>query len=182
MDGLEYTFQVNYLSHLLINEVILRDIKGDRPVKIATVTSPVFRLADTDLNIQAGAKAYSAMKSYSSSKLYLTLMSEFLPLRYSNLNLCSFSFDPGTFSSGIYRMQKEWFRDVYRIASVFMRSPAKVANVLKDLLIREDAENGMIYYKTKHSRPVPVIDQKKKDGFINASYDLIDPFLNLVNN
>jgi NAD(P)-dependent dehydrogenase (short-subunit alcohol dehydrogenase family) len=177
INGFEYTFQVNFLSHLLINEIILREIKDDRTIKIATVTSPVYRLADTDLTVQSGVKDYGAMKAYTSSKLYLTLMCEFLPARYPGLNLKCFSFDPGTFSSGIYRMQKKWFQEMYHIASPFMRSPGKVAKTLSEIIINEEVKNGMIGDIRKRFRPVPVIDEQEKEAFRKACYDRIDPFL-----
>ena len=177
ISGYEYTLQVNYLSHLLIDEIILREIRDDRPVKIATVTSPVYRLADADLKIHTEEQVYSAVKAYASSKLYLTMMCEFLPARYPGLNLQCISFDPGTFSSRIYRTQKKWFRGMYRIASPFMRSPGKVAKILYEILIEKDVENGKIYDIKKHIRQIPVRDEKEKVVFRKACYDIIDPFL-----
>ena len=56
------------------------------------------------------------------------------------MNLNCFSFDPGTFSSGIYRMQKRWFREMYRIAAPFMRSPVKVAKGLAELLLEDNID------------------------------------------
>jgi NAD(P)-dependent dehydrogenase (short-subunit alcohol dehydrogenase family) len=177
IDGFEYTFQVNFLSHLLINEIILSSIKDFNPVKIVTVTSPVYRFANTGLTIQSGEHGYNAVKAYIFSKLCLTLLSEFLPLRYPQLNLKCFSFDPGTFSSGIYRMQKKWFRRMYRIASPFMRSPGKVAKILAEIMLNEEAGNGMIFNIRKRSGSIPVIDNQEKEAFRKACYDIIDPFL-----
>ena len=179
INGYEYTFQVNYLSHLLINEIILRKIKDDRKVIIATVTSPVYRLAGCDLTLQWGVKDYSPVKAYASSKLYLTLLCEFLPARYPGLNLQCFSFDPGTFRSGIYRLQKKWFRELYSIASPFMRSPGKVAGTLVDIILKEEVEKGMICDIRKRFRSVPVIDEQEKEAFWKACYDRIEPFLSL---
>jgi NAD(P)-dependent dehydrogenase (short-subunit alcohol dehydrogenase family) len=177
VDGFEYTFQVNFLSHLLINEIILCDIKDDRLIKTATVISPVYRLADPDLKIPSGKHDYSALKAYSSSKLFLTLMCEFLPASFPGLNLKCFSFDPGTFSSGIYRMQKKWFRGMYRIASPFMRKPGKVAEILAEILIKDEAGNGAIYDIRKCIRPNPVIDEHEKEAFRRKCYEILEPFI-----
>ena len=177
INGLEITFQVNYLSHLLINEIILRKAKDNHPVKIATVTSPVYRLADTNLTIQSGSTGYKPFRAYASSKLYLTLMCEFLPLRYPGMNLQCFSFNPGTFSSGIYRMQKKWFRSAYRMAAPFMRNPKKVADNLADMLMGKNVKNGSIYDTRKHFVPVPSIDKKEKETFMRVCYEIINPFL-----
>jgi NAD(P)-dependent dehydrogenase (short-subunit alcohol dehydrogenase family) len=177
INGYEYTFQVNYLSHLIVNEIILRKSKSTFPLIIAAVTSPVYRLAGTAFNIQSESVYYNTLKAYTSSKLYLTIMCEFLPVRFPELDLQCFSFDPGTFSSGIYRMQRKWFRGMYRFAAPFMRSPEKVARVLTDILINEKVENGKIYDLKKRCRPVPLIGQKEKDAFRERCYEIIEPFL-----
>jgi len=177
INGFEYSFQVNYLSHLLINEIVLNGVKRTGTIKIAAVTSPVYRLADSDLNLPPVPKNYRAVRAYTSSKLYLTLMCEFLPLRFPELNLQCFSFNPGTFSSGIYRMQKSWFRGLYQIAAPFMRSPERVATVLFRLLDEAEIKNGMIYDIRKSIKPVPVKDQEKKEAFSKVCFSLIEPYL-----
>jgi NAD(P)-dependent dehydrogenase (short-subunit alcohol dehydrogenase family) len=180
VNGFEYTFQVNFLSHLLINEAILRRANGREAIKIAAVTSPVYRLAEKELALPPLPENYRAISAYTSSKLYLTLMSEFLPARFPELNLYCFSFDPGTFSSGIYRMQKSWFRGLYQIAAPFMRNPGKVAEVLFRLMEEEGLKNGMIYDFRRGIKLIPEIDQKEKDAFRIASYNLIAPYLKHV--
>jgi NAD(P)-dependent dehydrogenase (short-subunit alcohol dehydrogenase family) len=177
INGLEYTFQVNYLAHLLVNEIIVRNNNNNKKLRIVAVTSPVYRLVKTDLSIQSDKKNYNAVNAYASSKLFLTLMCESLPSIYPDLNLSCFSFDPGTFRSGIFRMQKSWFRGLYRIAAPFMRSPAKVAKILSEILIRDEVVNGTIINKKKVLRAVPVTDKNQKAAFRNESYNLIYPFL-----
>jgi len=177
-DGLEYTFQVNFLSHLLIGEIILRMKNKDEQLSIANVISPVYRMAGTEIVFQSGKPDdYTAIKAYSASKLYLTQLCKFLHERWAEFNLECFSFDPGTFSSGIYRMQKKWFRTLYHIASPFMRSPEKVAKVLYEIINGTDIENGMIYYKRQRSRSAPEIDEEKRKYFLKACYEVIDPVI-----
>jgi NAD(P)-dependent dehydrogenase (short-subunit alcohol dehydrogenase family) len=176
-NGFEYSFQVNFLSHLLINEIVLRKTRDTPTIKIAAVTSPVYKLADSDLTILSSPDNYRAVRAYTSSKLYLTLMCEMLPSKFPELNLKCFSFDPGTFSSGIYRMQKSWFRFLYQIAAPFMRGPEKVAEILFRLLTADEIKNGMIYDIRKSISPVPVTDQKKKEEFESVCYGLIGPYV-----
>ena len=178
VDGFEYTFQVNFLAHLLVNEIILRKLNNNQKLKIASVTSPVYRLGETSLVMQTDDKSYSPVKAYASSKLYLTLMCEFLSAVHPGMNLSSFSFNPGTFSSGIYRMQKNWFRGLYQIAAPFMRNAVKVARIFSEMLVDEEVNNGMILDVRKRIRAVPVIDQGRKEAFRKTCYDLIDPFIN----
>jgi NAD(P)-dependent dehydrogenase (short-subunit alcohol dehydrogenase family) len=176
-DGLEYTFQINFLSHLLINEIFLSCSNNDNILRIAAVTSPVYRFASIR-PLVSGSAEYNPIRSYSSSKLYMTLMPEFLSSRHGLMNPECFSFDPGTFSSGIYRMQNEWFRVMYRIAAPFMRSPVKIAKVLADIMLNTDIEHGSIYDSSYRQKSPPAIDKEEKAVFIESCYKLIDPFLN----
>ncbi|MFZ0281445.1 MAG: SDR family NAD(P)-dependent oxidoreductase, partial [Bacteroidales bacterium] len=73
-DGLEYSFQVNFLSHLLVNEIIIRSRADDRPLISVAVTSPVYQVARPDLSFTSSKKTYRPLKAYSESKLLLALM------------------------------------------------------------------------------------------------------------
>jgi len=178
IDGLEYTFQINFLAHLLIDEIILSGVSDDRPVRIASITSPVYRFAAIKPDIESVSSDYSAIRSYSSSKLYLAMMCEILSVRHGSMNIGCFSYNPGTFSSGIYRMQNGWFRQMYRIASPFMRSPSRVARVLGDLMLNDNIVNGAIYDFQSRQKTLIKTDKAVKDIFIASSYKMIDPYLN----
>jgi NAD(P)-dependent dehydrogenase (short-subunit alcohol dehydrogenase family) len=176
-DGNEYTFQINFLAHLLMNEIILNGINDNRHIRIASVTSPVYRFAALKYNIISGPGDYNAIRAYSSSKLYLTMMFELLASRHKELNLQCFSFDPGTFSSGIYRLQKRWFRELYRIAAPFMRTPSTVAKVFVELILKENIVNGRIYDTSKRPRSVPEMDESVKKALADSCYEIIYPFM-----
>jgi NAD(P)-dependent dehydrogenase (short-subunit alcohol dehydrogenase family) len=176
-DGLECTFQINFLSHLLINEILLSCSDNGSIIRIATVTSPVYRFASIR-PLYPGSADYNTIRAYSSSKLYMALMPEFLAARHHSINPECFSFDPGTFSSGIYRMQNGWFRVLYRIAAPFMRRPSRVAKALADIMLKVDIKIGLIYDSSYRLKSLPVIEKKEKEAFIESCYKLIDPFLN----
>jgi len=177
INNFEYTFQVNFLSHLLINEIILSRVSDSGTTKIANVISPVYKLADPKLTIMSEDTGYSALKAYSSSKLYMALMCRFLQVRYPGIRHQCFSFDPGTFRSDIYRMQKKWFRDLYHIASPFMRNPAKVAKILQEILIQKEIKEGMVYNIKRRSGSVPEFDKHEKEVFMKACHNIIDSFM-----
>jgi NAD(P)-dependent dehydrogenase (short-subunit alcohol dehydrogenase family) len=176
-DGFEYTFQINFLAHLLINEIVLNGFVDGRQIRIASITSPVYRFASLNPEIRSASEEYSSISCYSSSKLYLAMMMEFLTDRHRDLNLQCFSFDPGTFSSGIYRMQKKWFQAMYRVAAPFMKDPARVAKVLMELLLNDSIVNGMIYDTSKRRRSLPQMVESAKTAFTDSCYAIIDPFL-----
>jgi NAD(P)-dependent dehydrogenase (short-subunit alcohol dehydrogenase family) len=176
-DGLEYTFQVNFLSHLLINEIILNSHKTGNPVIIASITSPVYKLAKRDLSIPQDEKNYTSFNAYSESKLYLALMCKYLPVKYADFNLTCIGFDPGVFSSGIFRMRSPVFRFLYRIAAPFMRNPEKVAGVLAGLLMSNEISNGSIYDIKKKKRYISGIDTAAEARFWVDCKNLLRQYL-----
>jgi NAD(P)-dependent dehydrogenase (short-subunit alcohol dehydrogenase family) len=177
IDGLEYTFQVNFLAHLLIAEIILQSHNDENDLIIASVTSPMSRFAGKKPGITEGPLEYNPIRAYSSSKLYLAMMQEFLKNSANHSSFHCFSLDPGTFSSSIYRMQKRWFRTLYLIAAPFMRTPARVAKGLTEILLRGDHEDGMIYDISNRKKAVPQIEQSSRDALIARCHALIDPYL-----
>lgn len=176
-DNLEYSFQVNFLSNLLVNEIIIRNTAKEKPLVIAAITSLVYRIAQKDLIAGTFKTEYRPFKAYSKSKLYLALMCKYLPLKYQHIKLSCIGIEPGVFSSGIYRMQKPWFRFMYRIAAPFMRNPRKVAVRIADLLESDHFVNGMIYNLHGKSKPVPGIDHTLSDLFWKDCYNDINRYL-----
>jgi retinol dehydrogenase-12 len=176
-DGFEYTFQVNFLSHLILNEIIIMNAEPGRPLLIASTVSPVYRIAEKDLVIYTGKSDYRPVRAYSNSKLYLALMSSYLPDKYPEAELRCIGFDPGIFSSEIYRMQKEWFRILYRIAAPFMRSPEKVALRFSEVLKREDLSDGAVYRSGKGKGSLPDAETKAVKAFWKECDKIIAPYV-----
>ena len=177
VDGFEYTFQVNFLSHLLLNEIILCSARPGKPVRILNVTSMVYRIAENQFKIPDSESGYRPLKAYANSKLYLALMCVHLPDRYPAMNLKCIAFDPGIFNSGIYRMQKKWFRVMYRAGALFMKSPEITAIRIGKILEREDLINGTIYQSVNRKKKIPAIENKATSDFWNECYKVIGPFL-----
>ncbi len=176
-DNNEYTFQVNYLAHLMINEIIIRNQDKKDPLRICTITSPVYRLIRSDKNLINTVQGYYPMKAYTYSKLLLALMCRDLPARYHDRNLVCFSFNPGVFSSGIYRMQGRVFGFLYRIAAPFMRSSSKVAGVLFGILTGNNLKNKVIYDIRGKTKDVPDVDFLLRELFRKECYIKINPYL-----
>ncbi len=176
-DGHEYSFQVNFLSHLLLNEIIIRNAEWGKHLKIAATVSPVYRIADTDFVLIKSEAGYRSFRAYSNSKLYLALMCSYLPEKHQSVDLKCIGFDPGVFSSEIYRMQKEWFRFLYKIAAPFMRSPVKIAARYAELIEREDLVNGAVYKSGRQTGSVSVTENPAVNTFWQVCYKMIEPYL-----
>ncbi len=176
-DGNEYTFQVNFLAHFLLNEIIIGNNNGKYNLRIAAITSMAYRIGDRGLEIIDDPGKYRPWKAYSDSKLFLAMMCKQLKEKHPEKDLQFIGFDPGVFRSGIYRMQGSWFRSMYRIGAPFMRNPAKVARRLAELIETGEALNGNIYDFRKRIRQMPVIEPEVNDLFWKQCYDKIRDFL-----
>jgi short-subunit dehydrogenase len=173
-DGLEYTFQVNYLSHLLIDAMILTRKVDSDPLILVSITSPVYRYY-TPCFESRSEKNFNSFRSYSESKIYLLLIGGFLAEKYPEKTLTYFSFNPGIFRSGISRLKKSWFKKMYRIGSPLMRDPSKVALKLKEIIQQEKIINGAIYRGKNRFEMPKNIDKKAVESFMEKCYDLIEP-------
>jgi NAD(P)-dependent dehydrogenase (short-subunit alcohol dehydrogenase family) len=176
-DRLEYTFQVNFLSHLLINEIIINKKKAEQELLIVAVTSPVYRTVEADMTLISHETNYKPFKIYSESKLYLTLMCGHLSELYSRTGTKVIGFDPGVFSSGIFRMQGKVLRFLYKIAAPFMRDPANIAESLVDIIENKDIAGGLVYDIKGRTNSIPAQPENVMSGFWMQCYNLIKKYL-----
>jgi NAD(P)-dependent dehydrogenase (short-subunit alcohol dehydrogenase family) len=176
-NGFEHTFQVNFLSHLLIDEIILSNSKNTMLPLIVSITSPVYSWVKEVPDFNFDRSEYKAFKSYAISKFSLALMGIHLAEKYKKDRLRCFSFNPGTFSSGIYRMQNSWFQNMYRIASPFMRNPSKVAQILAEIIQQQKIFNGAVYRSKNSFKTMDYIDKETIDEFMTESYSKIQSYL-----
>ena len=93
-------------------------------------------------------------------------------------NLTFIGYNPGTFSSGIFRMQKKWFKILYQIAAPFMRSAELVASRLTEILQQENIINGAIYSHRKSFSQTGIYNSDRHNEFLKVCDGMIIPFLN----
>jgi hypothetical protein len=92
--------------------------------------------------------------------------------------LKSFSYNPGTFSSGIYRMQKLWFHNLYKIAAHFMAPSHKVADGMYRVIENKNWVNGSMMNKKGDSSELVQLEQDKIDAFWNLVENQLDDWIN----
>lgn len=68
-DGFETTFEVDYLSHFLLTNLLLGAIKAAAPSRIINVSSMAHLRGHIDFEDLQEEKNFGAMRSYSQSKL-----------------------------------------------------------------------------------------------------------------
>jgi NAD(P)-dependent dehydrogenase (short-subunit alcohol dehydrogenase family) len=175
-NSIEYAFQVNFLSHLLLDDLIIRRNSFSGPLLIVSVTSPVYKYLRPGFNLP-GKFNYNPFRSYAESKFYLVLTGGYLKRKYPGKNITHIGFDPGTFSSGISRTQKIWFRRMYHFAAPFMRRPENVASVLAGILEENELKDGVVYRNKSNYRIPNYINDEVAENFMKKCYEIIEPFL-----
>jgi NAD(P)-dependent dehydrogenase (short-subunit alcohol dehydrogenase family) len=143
-DGFEYTFQVNYLAHLLVSELIAHFTDNDHHILFATVTSPVYKFVKPVFRIPEREK-YRSFRTYSESKYYLLLITKAVCSANPGKKITGFAFNPGIFNSGIYRTQAKWFHRLYKFASPVLKDPGKVADKFMGVLYKGNFPDSAIY-------------------------------------
>ena len=68
-DGLETTFQVNYLAPFLLTNLLLGPLLAAAPARVVVVSSAVHQRAPVDLHDLQGARRYDGYSAYGLSKL-----------------------------------------------------------------------------------------------------------------
>jgi len=176
-DGFEYTYQINFLAHLLANELIIQSCDHRKPMRIAAVTSMAYRVAMPQFRSAGSSEEYRAWRAYSDSKLYLALMCRHYSVKYARSRIQFISFDPGIFGSQLYRTQSGVFRIVYQTGVRILRKPGKQATVLSDILTGAEIINGAVYDVRKRIRKLPEPESSVNDTFWDRSIREIEKFL-----
>ena len=176
-DGFELTYQVNFLAHLLANEIIIQHNNSGRTLRIAAVTSMAYRVAAPEYKPVSEPSEYRAWKAYSDSKLYLALMCLQYSEKLARTNIRFFSFDPGIFGSKLYRTQSGIFKMIYQVGVTILRKPTSSARVLSDILMGSEIKNGAVYDVRKRIRKLQEPGFTINKAFWAGALRDIDQFL-----
>lgn len=129
-DGLETTFVVNYLSHFLLTNLLLGNLKSAAPSRVINVTSDASqsaRIHFDDLQLERG---YSATRSYGQSKLAQVLFTNELAMKLQGTGVTSNCVHPGAVATNWGRHSAGAMSIIVRLASPFMKSPQKGAETV----------------------------------------------------
>lgn len=95
MDGLEMTFQVNYLSHFLLTNLLLDMLKEHAPSRVVNVSAAQHERGRIDFEDLQMARKYTAQKAYASSKLAQVLFTYEMARRLDGTEVTSNASNPG---------------------------------------------------------------------------------------
>src|SRR5579875_2392703 len=96
VDGMEETFEVNYLSHFLLTLLLLDTLKASAPSRIVNVTSAAHYTGHIDFDDLQEERKYGAMRSYCQYKLAQVLFTHELANRLKDSGVTVNAVHPGS--------------------------------------------------------------------------------------
>jgi NAD(P)-dependent dehydrogenase (short-subunit alcohol dehydrogenase family) len=148
-DGLEMTFQVNYLSHFLLTNLLLGAIRTSAPSRIVNVTSDAHTGGHIDFDDLQEEKGYSALKSYAQSKLAQVMFTYELARRLHGTGVTANCVHPGVVATNWGTRSTGLLGIGIRVGHLFMMSPEKGADTLVYLASSSEVANVTGKYFTK---------------------------------
>ncbi len=140
-DGLEMTFEVNYLSHFLLTNLLLDLLKMSSPSRIINVSSAMHAGADIDFEDLNRRRKYSALRAYGQSKLANLLFTYELARRLKGSGVTVNAVHPGLVRTNLGKGSRSFFAVVWRMIDSLGRSPEKGAETIVYLATSPKVEN-----------------------------------------
>lgn len=102
-DGFEMQFGVNHLSHFLLTDGLLAQLKAGEGGRVVTVSSKLHKNGKIDFDSFKGEKEYNSQVAYGQSKLCNVLFAVELAKRLDGTNVTSNVLHPGAVRTDIVR-------------------------------------------------------------------------------
>jgi retinol dehydrogenase 12 len=126
-DGLEATYQVNYLSAFLLTHLLLDELKKSEQGRIINLSSSVYTVGKFDEQNLQSERRFSVMGAYSASKLFMLLFSVELARRLSGTRITVNAVHPGVVRTQMMTRAPGFFKIIAYLALPFAVSPQKGA-------------------------------------------------------
>lgn len=152
-DGLEETFEVNHLSHFLLTNLLMPELKKGK-ARIAVISSYMHSFARLDMSDLQMERGFSGMRQYGNTKLENVLFAYELARRVGKFGICVNVMDPGlvatkfgTDRGGIMGVGK-------RLINVFGKRPETPARTIVHMVASPDMEGvtGKFYKDMREIR------------------------------
>jgi len=126
-DGFETTFQVDYLSHFLLTNLLLEVLEKSAPSRIINVSSASHYRGHLNFDDLQMKKRYGVMKAYSQAKLAQVLFTYELSKRLEGTGVTVNSLHPGAVATNIWKSPMGPFSFLGNISRLFLLSPERGA-------------------------------------------------------
>lgn len=160
-DGVEMTFQVDYLSHFLLTNLLLDTLKASAPSRIINVSASQHergRLDFEDLNM---AKKYNGNKSYANAKLAMVMFTYDLAKRLEGTGVTVNAVSPGLVKTNLALDSGGLITFSKKFIDIFGKSPEKGTETIVYLAQSPDVQSISGKY----------FEDKKVEQTSETSYD-----------
>ena len=148
-DGFETTFQVNYLSHVLLTQLLLETLEQSAQGRIINLSSSVYSGARFDpTNLQSEHK-FSVFGTYAASKLLVLMFTEELAARLAGTRVTANAMHPGIVRTRMMLKAPGAFRIISYLWLPFSISPHKGARTAVHLATSPDLARVSGHYFTR---------------------------------
>ncbi len=137
-DGYLYEIQVNAFSTILLNEILIKDIKKNllKNCNIVFIVSSLYQKADFSVGYSPD-DSYDPIISYSNAKFIEIYYANMLIQRIKNLDVKVILYSPGYIKTNFFRNDNEnKFKNIYYY--LFLKNPSKIANNFFKVLKKEN--------------------------------------------
>ena len=152
-DGYEMTFAVNHLAPFLLTNLLLDRLRASAPARVVTTSSGAHGGGRLDFDDLQGARSWSMMRAYGTSKLANILFTRGLAMRVDANQVTANCLHPGVVNTKLGRGAGRLAGLGWTLGRPFFRSPRRGASTIVYLATSE--EGGEVtggYYE--NSRPV----------------------------
>jgi len=126
-DGFETTFQVDYLSHFLLTNLLLGVLERSAPSRIINVSSASHYRGHLNFDDLQTKKGYGVMKAYSQAKLAQVLFTNELSRRLEGTGVTVNALHPGAVATNMWKGHMGPLSFVGNISRLFLMSPERGA-------------------------------------------------------
>ncbi|MDA4136087.1 MAG: SDR family oxidoreductase [Thaumarchaeota archaeon] len=148
-DGLETTFEVNYLSHFLLTGLLLGTMKASAPSRIINVSSDAHTGGHIDFEDLQEEKSYGGLRSYSQSKLAQVLFTFELAKKLQGTGVTVNAVHPGVVATNWATRSAGLLSIGIKLAHPFMMGAEKGADTLVYLASSPEVADVTGKYFTK---------------------------------
>ncbi|HAM09762.1 MAG: hypothetical protein A2X05_14345 [Bacteroidetes bacterium GWE2_41_25] len=124
-DGLEESFQINHLSHFILTNLLLDELKKSDDPRIINVSSAAHAAGRFDPDNLQGEKGYSPFRAYADTKLINIMFTLELAERLKDSGISVNALHPGVVSTNFAHEFGGVFKILYKLGKPFMITPEK---------------------------------------------------------
>jgi retinol dehydrogenase 12 len=126
-DGFEASYQVNYLSHFLLTQLLLGALGRSAQGRVINLSSSVYAIGKFDPGNLHGERRFSAIGAYAASKLFVLMSTVELADRLRGSRIMFNAVHPGVVNTHMLKSAQGLFRLIALLATPLAVSPEKGA-------------------------------------------------------